>query len=159
MSITVRTEGFAELERELERIGRTTAQKASLRRALRKAAEPLAAIAQGMAPVGGTGALSTSVGIGTRLSNRQQRQHRRMFRDDRAAVEVFVGAGPLASAHTQEFGTINHAPQPFMRPAWDQDKMALLERLKAEIRADIERTVARAERRAARLAARRGAQS
>lgn len=154
MSVTVRLEGFAELERELERLGREATQKASLRRALRKSAEPMAAIAQSMAPRGDTNTLARSVAVSTKLSKRQQGLHRRMFRNDRAAVEMFVGAGPLAAAHTQEFGTINHGPQPFLRPAWDQDRNAMLDRLKAEIWADIQRTVARAERRAARLAAR-----
>ena len=151
---TVKLEGFAELERELERLGKAATQKASLRRALRKAAGPLADKAQAMAPVGATGTLAPSVSVGTRLSQRQGRMHRRMFRNDRAAVEMFVGAGPLSSAHTQEFGTVHHAPQPFLRPAFDQDKMAMLDRLKAEIWADIQRTIARAERRAARLARR-----
>ena len=151
---TVKLEGFRELERVLERLGKATTQKASLRRALRKAAEPLAAKAQAMAPVGDTGRLAPSVSVSTRLSQRQGRMHRRMFRNDRAAVEMFVGAGPLSSAHTQEFGTVHHAPQPFLRPAWDSDKGAMLDRLKAEIWADIQKAVARAERRAARLARR-----
>ena len=151
---TVRIEGFKELEAELEKLARPAARKASARRALRKAAEPMAALAQSLAPRGETGTLAPSVSIGTRLSKRQQGLHRRMFRNDRAAVEMFVGAGPLASAHTQEFGTIHHAPQPFLRPAWDQDQRAMLDRLKSELWDDIQRTVARAERRAARLAAR-----
>ena len=151
---TVRIEGFKELEAELEKLARPAARKASARRALRKAAEPMAALAQSLAPRGETGTLAPSVSIGTRLSKRQQGLHRRMFRNDRAAVEMFVGAGPLASAHTQEFGTIHHSPQPFLRPAFDQDKDAMLDRLKAELWADIQKAVARAERRAARAAAR-----
>ena len=154
MGATVKLEGFKELEQELAKLGRHTTRRASARRALRKAAQPMADLAQSLAPRGETGTLAPSVSIGTRLSKRQQGLHRRMFRNDRAAVEMFVGAGPLASAHTQEFGTIHHAPQSFMRPAFDQDKMAMLDRLKAEIWADISKSIARAERRAARLAAR-----
>ena len=153
MSATVKLEGFRELERELARLGTHTARRASARRSLRKAAEPMVGVAQGMAPRGDTQTLAPSISIGTKLSKRQAGMHRKMFRDDRAAVEMFVGAGPLSSAHTQEFGTIHHAPQAFMRPAWDQEQGPMLERLKAELWADIQKSVARAERRAARLAA------
>ena len=154
MTATVRLEGFKELEAELERLAKPAARKASGRRALRRAAQPMADLAQGLAPRGDTQRLAPSITVGTRLSKRQARMHRRMFRDERAAVEMFVGAGPLPAAHTQEFGTINHGPQPFLRPAWDQDQRAMLDRIKAELWADIQKAVARAERRAARMAAR-----
>lgn len=150
MTVTVKLEGFADLEKELERLGKTATQKASLRRALKKSAQPLADIAQGMAPVGDTRTLAPSITVGTKLSKRQRAMHRKMFLNDRAAVEMFVGAGPLSSAHAQEFGNINHGPQAFMRPAWDQDKMALLDRLKVEIWADIQRSLKRQAARAAR---------
>lgn len=152
--VTMQTQGFAELESALRELGRAVTQKASLRRAMRKAAQPLAALAQAKAPRGETQTLAPSIGVGTRLSKRQAKLHRRMFRDDRAAVEMFVGAGPFAAAWNQEFGNINHRAQPYLRPAWDQDKHALLDRLGTEIRADIDRTLARARRRAARAAAR-----
>ena len=77
-----------------------------------------------------------------------------MFRDDRAAVEVFAGAGALPQAHLQEFGTRHHPAQPFMRPAFDAEGRKTLDRLATEMWADIERTAARQARRAARLAAR-----
>lgn len=154
MTVTVKLEGFKELEAELAKLAKPAARKASARRSLKKAAEPLAVLAQRMAPRGDTNTLAPSIAVSTKLSKRQRKQHRRMFRNDRAAVEMFVGAGPLSSAHTQEFGTIHHAPQPFLRPAWEQDKKAMLERLKTELWKDIEKAVARAERKAARDAAR-----
>ena len=153
MSATVRLEGFKELEAELAKLERPAARKASARRALKKAAEPMVGVAQGLAPRGDTLTLAPSISIGTKLSKRQRGLHRKMFRDDRAAVEMFVGAGPLSSAHNQEFGNIHHAPQAFMRPAWDQEQGPILDRLKAELWADIRKAVARAERRAARAAA------
>ena len=149
---TVKLEGFKEIEAELAKLGNPNQRKASARRALRKSAQPMADLAQSMAPRGDTGTLAPSISVGTKLSKRQRGLHRRMFRNDRAAVEMFVGAGPLSSAHTQEFGTINHGPQPFMRPAFDQEAKPMLERLKAELWDDIQKAVARAERRAARLA-------
>ena len=63
-----------------------------------------------------------------------------------------LGAGGR-HGHLLEFGTAHSAAQPFMRPAWDQDHKALLERLKVEIWTEIKKSMARAERKAARLAA------
>lgn len=153
--VTIRLEGFRELERALAELGNVRTRKAVGRRALLKAAEPMARIADALAPDDPTdNADHIRVAVGTRLSRRQGRQHRKMFRDDRAAVEVFVGAAAHPASWNQEFGNVNHGPQPFMRPAWDQDRMAMLGRLKAELAADIQRSVARAARRAARAAAR-----
>jgi HK97 gp10 family phage protein len=151
MKTIVRLEGFADLERELQRLGKVTTQKASLRRALRKAAQPVADMAQSLAPRD-TDTLQVSVGIGTKLTKRQARLHRKMHANDRAAVEMFVGAGGLARATQMEFGNFKDAPQPFMRPAWDAEGMATLDRLKTELWADIQREIARQERRAARRA-------
>lgn len=153
MRVTVRTEGFAELERALEQLGKQATQKASLRRAAVKAIQPMADMAQSLAPRL-TGTLQMRIGVGTRLSRRQSGLHRRMFRDDRAAVEVFAGAGPLAQATQSEFGNRDQAAQPFLRPAWDAESRATLDRLATELWADIQRTAARQARRAARLAAR-----
>lgn len=153
MSITMSFEGGRELEQVLEQLATPAARKASARRALRKTAEPMVPIAKGMVRVDQAD-LRDSIGVGTRLTRRQQSQHRRMFRDDRAAVEMFFGAGGLAQATQEEFGNWKQAPHPYIRPAWDGEKGQMLSRLSAELWADIQKAVARAERRAARLAAR-----
>lgn len=153
MTVTVKLEGFKELESELAKLASPTARRASGRRALRKSAEPTVSLAQSLAPRGETGMLAPSVSIGTRLSKRQASLHRRMFRGSRSAVEMFLGAGPFSSAWNQEFGNRHHAAQPYLRPAWDHEKGPMLERLKTELWADIQKALARAERRAARLAA------
>lgn len=151
--VTVRTTGFAELERALQALGRETTQKASLRRAARKALQPMADLAETLAPRD-KGTLAVSIGVGTRLTRRQAGLHRRMFANDRASVEVFAGAGGLAQATQMEFGNFKDVPQPFMRPAWDAEGMKTLDRLAAELWADIQRTARRQARRAARAAAR-----
>lgn len=153
MSVRIQLEGFAELERALLQLGKTATQKASLRRAAIKSLRPLADVAQALAPRD-TGTLAISVGVGTKLTRRQAALHRRMFRSDKAAVEVFAGAGGLAQATQMEFGNFKDAPQPFLRPAWDAEALRTLDRLKVEIWADIQRTAARQARRAARQAAR-----
>lgn len=161
--------GFRELEQALEQVARA-AGKNTLRRSLKKAAEPMVNLMKANAPVGPTGNLKGSIRSSTGLSKRQARVHRGMFRDDRASVEVFVGAEYFRAgkhAHLVEFGTAPHMnggkfkgtmnpgmpPQPFIRPAWDQDHKALLERLGKDMWAEIEKTIARAERKAARQAA------
>ena len=147
--ITSQFMGFPELDRELGRLEKETTKKASLRRSLKKASQPMAEIANANAPVGETGEYAESFHYSTKLNKRQAGIHRRMFRNDKAAVEGFVGTNDPAGVQ-QEFGNVNHGPQPALRPAWDQDHRALLDRLKTEIWTDIQKTVARAQRRAAR---------
>lgn len=149
MTVTVKLSGFAELERELEQLEKLATRKAVARRALKKAAEPLAGIANSMAPVGATGDYARSFVYSTKLNKRQTGLHRKMFRNDRAAIEGFVGTNDPAGVQ-QEFGNLNHGPQPALRPAWQQDQNAMLERLKAELWADLQKTIARANARAAR---------
>lgn len=154
MSVTVKLSGFKELEQQLDRLSKS-AGKAVLRRALIKSAHPMAELAFNMAPddpeTNGND-LRASIGVGTKLSTRQAKLHRKMFRNDKAAVEVFVGAGNLPHAHLQEFGTFKMGPQPFMRPAWDQDKHALLDRLSDELWAELSKAIRRADAKAARQA-------
>lgn len=168
MRASITIDGLQDLQQEFERLENPRQRKASARRALRNAAKPLAALASSMAPRA-AGALAASIGYGTRLSKRQAGIHRKMFRDDRVAVEMFVGAsyamgGGGRHAHLQEFGTGPRyhksgkyvgqvSPQPFLRPAWDSYQATMLDTIKVEIWADIQKSVARAERRAARLAA------
>ncbi|HAR50367.1 MAG TPA: hypothetical protein DCS45_00640, partial [Roseovarius nubinhibens] len=140
MSEIVKLTGFKELDKELERLSKA-AGKGVLRRSMIKAAEPMAQIARALAPndpaTGGFD-LEASIKVGTRLSRSQKKAHRKMFRDDRAAVEVFMGAGPLPQAINQEFGNRRHGPQPFIRPSWDQDRGPLLDRLGQQLWSEIE---------------------
>ena len=148
---TFSIEGLKDLEAAFEELGNVNQRKASARRALKKAAQPIADTAERLAPRD-RGNLAESIKVGARLSRRQSSLHRKMFRDDRAAVEMFVGAGPLSSAHNQEFGNENMPPQPFMRPALQTNVDGFFNTIADEMWADLRKTVARAERRAARLA-------
>ena len=150
MKVTVKTTGFAELDRALADIEKAATAKAIMRRALKQAAQPMADMASSLAPVGATGTLAPSVTVGTKLSKRQKGMHRKMFRDDKASVEMFVGAGPLASAHNQEFGNDHHGPQPFMRPAFDAEAKPTVDRLGKEMWAEIDKAAKRAAKRAAK---------
>lgn len=156
MRVTVRVDGLREIDAALKELPKA-AGKTAMRRVLKKRAEPIAEMMRSLAPddpeTGGKD-LRNSIGVSTRLSPRQRRQHRKI--DDRAGVEMFIGAGPLPQAHLQEFGTAHHAPQPFARPAWDAHKGALLKGIGADMWLEIQRATERLRRRAARLAARGG---
>jgi HK97 gp10 family phage protein len=144
MTVTVKVEGLRELDQQLERLKAGTG-KGAVRRALKKAAEPMAAKMRAGAPRK-TGKLAISVAVTSKLSRRQAGLHRKMFSDDRAAVEMFVGPGPLTGI-VQEFGTWFHPPQPFVRPVWDADQRALLDRLRAELKSEIDKAIARGAKR------------
>jgi HK97 gp10 family phage protein len=166
MTATMELEGFAELDAALAQLSRS-AGKGVLRRALKKAGEPLVAIVRAGVPRD-DGDLAESIAISTKLDKRQRGQHRKMFRSDKASVEMFIGPSyDLGDGgrhgHLVEFGTkprINSgifagtthpgtAPQPFMRPAWDSDKTAMLDRLKVDLWAELQKAIARADRKAA----------
>lgn len=152
MSVSFEVTGFKDVDKAIEQLSKS-AGKGVLRRSLKSAAEPMAEIARSLAPndpLTSGDDLGSSIAVSTKLSKRQAAMHRKMFRDDRASVEMFIGPAPDPAAWNQEFGNVNHGPQPFMRPAWDQDKMAMLDRLSKELWAELEKAVKRAERRAAR---------
>jgi hypothetical protein len=144
----VQLEGFAELDRNLTRLT-AAAGKGVLRRSLKKAAEPLAFMANQNAPVGETGEYAESFAYSTKLNKRQASLHRKMFRNDRASVEGFVGTNDPAGVQ-QEFGNVNHGPQPALRPAWDADRLDLLDRLGEIMAVELDKSIKRAERKAAR---------
>lgn len=60
------------------------------------------------------------------------------------------------SAIPQEFGTVDHAAQPFMRPTWDEGKMELLDTIRDAFTVQVEKARARNARKVARIAAKMG---
>lgn len=146
-------EGLKELDKALEQLSKS-AGKGVLRRSLKKSAEPLAELMRLLAPTGDTASddLADSIAVSTKLSKRQAGMHRKMFGSSRAAVEMFVGPGPDPAAWNQEFGNINHGPQSFARPAWEQDQRALLNRLSKQLWIELDKSIQRAARKAARQA-------
>lgn len=153
MANTVRVDGLKELEAALKELPRATG-KSVLRRVLKKRAEPIADAMRSKAPVDieGGGQLRDSVGVSTKLSKRQRGLHRKAFKNDKASVEMFVGAGPLPQAHLTEFGGPNNSPVGWARSSWDAGKAELLDGLKADLWAEVEKAAARHARKMARLA-------
>lgn len=97
-----------------------------------------------------TGALQISIGVGTKLTKRQGKLHRKMFKSDKASAEVFVGAGGLAQATQVEFGNEHQAAEPYMRPAWDGNKDKALDIIKSELGGEIMKAAQRLAKKAAR---------
>jgi HK97 gp10 family phage protein len=145
----VRIEGLAEVQEALRRLPDATAKNV-VRRVLKKRAEPIVESAQARAPVL-TGGLKQSIKSGGQLSRRARAGHRKADPND---IELHIGPAPMhAKAIAAEFGTFKDRPQPFMRPAWEGQKMGVIEGLKADLWAEIEKAAARLARKTARLAA------
>lgn len=171
MRVTVKVEGFKELEAALMELSRATA-KGVARKVLMKAGEPIAAMARALAPVDeshGGSHMADSITVSTKASNADagraafgQTLRDGGSRSDAVAaareanrgkgrqVVVYVGPGRHPQAITQEFGTKHHGAQPFMRPAWEAQKNRALEIVKDEMAAAVAKAVARHQRRQAR---------
>lgn len=160
----VRIEGLRDLDAALGQFSKGVG-RGVLRRALRQAGAPIEQDAAARAPVGSRtsgdphpGQLARSVETGTKLSRRQKRLARKPpvktvsgFRSEPSkGVEIYVGAGPLPQAHMNEFGGANNAPRPFLRPAWDANKMKALDTIKRALAEEIAKTAARIAKRLAR---------
>jgi HK97 gp10 family phage protein len=148
----VSLEGFSDLDKTLGEFTKATA-KGVLRRVLLKAGQPMADTMKALAPDDpgtGGGDLKSSIAVSTKLSKRQAKSHRRKMKNEKAFAEAFVGPGPDPAAWNQEFGNVNHGPQAFARPAWDQKQRETLDIIKSELATEIEKTAKRQARRAAR---------
>lgn len=141
---SVKVEGLKELEQALQGLPRANA-KAVLRRTMKEAGEPVAKTARALAPEE-MGYLRESIDVGTKLSARQSKLHKK-----ESPVEMFIGPGPDPAAHLQEFGSgPGDQAQPFMRPAWDQHKVEVLDTIANRTWLEIEKTAARLAKKAAK---------
>ncbi len=141
----VRVEGLKELERALRQLPQATAKTVS-RNVLKKAAQPIADAGRANAPLGPTGNLKGPYGVGTKLTRRQRKLHRKQ-----SPIEVFAGPNDPAAVQT-EFGNNHQAAKPHLRPAWDANKMRALDIIKTELATSIDRTAKRLARKAAKAA-------
>lgn len=145
----VHIDGLREVDEALGLLKPSTG-KAVLRRVGKKRLQPIADTAKSLAPddpaTKGAKDLKETIGVGTRLTKRQRRVHKKMFASERASVELFAGAGGQAKDTQQEFGNSEHAAQPFMRPAWDMHKNSLLDGIGKDLWAEIEKSVKRARK-------------
>lgn len=154
--VTVSISGLREVDAALGDLGKATGRNV-LRRVAVSRLQPMAEEARRLAPddprtVGND--LKNSIAVSTQLKGYAKRLNKR----SKSEAEAHMGPAGTKAAKAppqgslQEFGTVNHDPKPFMRPAWDGGKDALLEGIKDDLWAEIERAAARQAKKAARLA-------
>lgn len=169
-------EGLADLDGTLGRLIAETSSataKNTLRRALTKAAQPVADRAKQLVAVD-SGGLRDSIKVSGRLANPVGKSefHAAMkaglgkgaavsaMRDARRAadrgstIEVYIGPGQQPHAHLIEFGTARSPAQPYLRPAWEETREQVLADIKSQVEAEMDRSIQRARRKAARRAER-----
>ena len=163
----ITTHGFSDLDKALGLLPKSAA-RATLRRVLVKAGQPIADRAQSLAPRD-TGELSESIKVSTKVKNDIGRaEYAAVMRaggtkaEAGAAMRAARSASPGQSfavvlvgpedAKTkkdaikrivQEFGSVTQQPNPYMRPAWDERKREALEIIKSELGAEIVKTARR----------------
>ena len=136
-------DGLADLNRKLLQLGAKTGV-AALRKAARKAMKPVEdAMREGARE--DSGALKASIGMRARVGSRSSKAR---------AVTIAVGpvkksagrgdkkkdlVGVNQKAISQEYGNAKQSAKPFIRPALDQHKDAVLDTLKTEFKKELER--------------------
>lgn len=174
LKANLKIEGLKELDAALSDLVASTSSstgKGVLRRSLVEAAEPVAEAARRHAGASRrTGRLQASIIVSGRLKNsagkaayaavkRQggstadavaaMREAQRA--DGKSTITVYVGpGGGVPYAHLVEFGTVHSAAKAYMRPAWDETKLGVLDGLKISIGKHIEASAKRAARRIAK---------
>lgn len=164
MAELVKLTGMRELELALAQIGNVAKNRRIGLKALRAGGEPVAQAMRANVPRD-RGDLAESIDVSTSLSRSQ--------RGDRGAVaplEIHVGPGQHPQAIAMEFGTAPHwirakpggvlafgtsifgyeirhpgtAPQPYVRPAWEQERMNALDLIGATLWSELEAQAAKA---------------
>ena len=175
-AITVKVSGLKGLEEALRQLPKATG-RAALRRAGMNALEPMARAARAAAPVD-EGELRESIGVGAtavtddvgkfayRLVKggggtdaealQAMRDARRAYGTALTGVMVYMGPAAASDrneaikAIAQEFGTQRHGPQPFLRPAFDAQARATIERVAKEMWFEVSLSAERLARKSAR---------
>lgn len=165
--------GLRELDKALGDLTKATARNV-LRRALTKAAQPIKESAEAKLPspgrtgVGnlrrsgiritpkrpggdvGKAAFADALRAGGSRADAVSEMRAARASDPAAFATIYIGPGRDPAAMMQEFGTVNHPPQPYMRPAFDAEAMTALKIIRTEIGTEIEKSAARAARKKAR---------
>lgn len=179
MKTSIKIEGLAELDRALSELPKAT-QRSTLMRVLKESGEQMRSEAERLAPRD-TGDLAQSIELSTSIANKvgsaefaavmkaggTRAEAVGAMRDARRAAQgsgklnsaqVYIGPKKASSKRTaikamvQEFGSIKQAPQPYMRPAFDATKEAVVRDIGDKLGGAIERAAKRVAARAARKA-------
>ncbi len=170
MPNNVHVEGLKELEAALKELPKATGKNV-IRRALNKAVQPMADEAEAKIRVkrvqdpiavskikfsGGeagkrafaealaSGATRQEAGQAARAANAESD-------DDPKITSGVLIMGPTKRAfYGFEYGTVRQAPQPFMRPAWDDNKDGAVDIIAEQLKIEIDKAVARIAKKALR---------
>lgn len=134
--MTVKLEGFRELDRALGQLPKATARN-TLVRVLKKAAAPVQGEAQSNAPRD-TGELEGDIIVGTRLTKSQTRANRFV----KGFAEVYVGTD-LSRGMFTNFGTYKDPPQFWFDRAWASTQNEALTIISTELGSEIEKSAKR----------------
>jgi len=120
--MTVQVEGLKELEAKLIKLGGVAGGKV-LRQALMAAANPMVKSAKAKVPVD-RGKLKSNIRKRSKLGKGKSN----------TVAEVMMGVTKKAwYGHLVEFGTINTPAQPFLRPAFDENKTKVVQLFRAQL--------------------------
>lgn len=167
---TMRVEGLRDLQKALLELESRATQNNVKKRALLAAAEPIAARARALAPVG-EGRLRDAIEVETRQPRpkrdkdyygvavwvRETSDYRQLatpvayqkLRGGRRQREYAYGSIPYVYGAFVEFGTSRQPATPFMRPAYDSEGGArAVNRIADSLRIEIDKAAARAARKA-----------
>lgn len=160
--ISMEIKGGDDLGRALIALGSDKSVRAVLKRSLNnRATKAMVADARANAPKD-TGRTAKKIDASTTLSRRQRRQRGATKDKSSNSAELFVGAGPRGPAILDEFGTtvrhhksgknVGSSPaRPFMRPAWEKFKDAILKEFATQLGQEIEKAAKRIARKQAKL--------
>jgi HK97 gp10 family phage protein len=143
---SVAVEGLSELEKTLGELPKATAANTG-RRVLKKAGQPIIDEYKANAPRL-TGHMADEAGVSTKLTRSQRRKIRKDSKDD---VVMYIGAGGDPAAIQTEFGNEHQLAQPTLTPAWEAGKGKVLDDIKSGLWTEIEKSAARYARKLARM--------
>lgn len=162
-----KVEGLKELETALADLGKTLGKNV-LRRVAVKALEPMRDAARGMVPNDPTttASIAETIIISTKAPKGEKAAATVAFAAagggaaGRAAakaagsggVMVWMGPNRDPKAVQQEFGNVNHGPEPYLRPAYDAHKTTAPLTIGKAFWSEIEKAVARRSAKLARAA-------
>jgi HK97 gp10 family phage protein len=178
MRVTMKIEGLRGVDAAFGELKKATAN-AVAKRVLKRAGQPIAQRAAELAPDDPeTGApdLHTSIIVSPKIKNEvgksafadvmqaggsrseavaALRDARRAANGEGSVAVMHVGVDSrIGYAHLLEFGTVNHGPRPFMRPAFEEKKGEALEIIVRDLSGEIDKAKARAAARALKLGTR-----
>lgn len=153
-----KVDGVDDLNATFAEMSKGLARGALTRIAVNALKDEFVPVAQSLAPddpatQGNDLKASIIAGPASKLNSRQKKLNKQ--RDDRSFGEGFAGTNDPAGMQ-QEFGNVNHGPQPFMRPALAQTQGAIIDHVAKNAWPEVEKTAMRAAKRKAVKLARVG---